>query len=72
LLQALGYVGFMLNLINLAPIGILDGGSMWRSIKTMRLGGTPEKAQLAMVAYVGLGVLLVIGLFAAHVPQNRL
>jgi Zn-dependent protease len=72
LLQALGYVGFMLNLINLAPIGILDGGSMWRSIKTMRLGGTPDKAQLATIAYVGLAALLVIGMFAAHVPQNRL
>ena len=27
LLQALGYVGFMLNLFNLLPVGILDGGS---------------------------------------------
>jgi Zn-dependent protease len=72
LLQALGYVGFLLNLINLAPIGILDGGSIWRAIKTMRLGGTPGKAQLAMVAYFGLAALLVIGMIAAHVPQNRL
>src|SRR4051812_39701283 len=40
LLQALGYVGFLLNLFNLIPIGILDGGSVWRSIRTMRLGGT--------------------------------
>jgi Zn-dependent protease len=76
LLQALGYVGFMLNLINLAPVSLgfitLDGGSIWRSIKTMRLGGTPRKAQLAMVAYFGLAALLVIGMIAAHVPQNRL
>jgi membrane-associated protease RseP (regulator of RpoE activity) len=43
LLQALGYVGFLLNLINLAPIRILDGGSIWRAIKTMRLGGTPAR-----------------------------
>ena len=71
-LQALGYVGFLLNLINMAPIGILDGGSMWRSIKTMRLGGTPGKAQLATVAFFALAALLVIGMFAAHVPQNRL
>jgi Zn-dependent protease len=71
-LQALGYVGFLLNLINLAPFGILDGGSIWRSIKTMRLGGTPGKAQLATAAYVGLAALLVIGMFAAHVPQHRL
>jgi Zn-dependent protease len=72
LLQALGYVGFLLNLINLAPIGILDGGSIWRAIKTMRLGGTPGKAQLASVAYFGLAALLVVGMFAAHVPQHRL
>jgi membrane-associated protease RseP (regulator of RpoE activity) len=72
LLQALGYVGFLLNLINLVPIGILDGGSIWRAIKTMRLGGTPGKAQLATVAYFGLAALLVLGMFAAHVPQNRL
>jgi Zn-dependent protease len=72
LLQALGYVGFLLNLINLAPIGILDGGSIWRAIKTMRLGGTPGKAQLATVAYLGLAALLVFGMIAAHVPQNRL
>ncbi|MGE5273445.1 MAG: site-2 protease family protein [Verrucomicrobiota bacterium] len=72
LLQALGYVGFLLNLINLAPIGILDGGSIWRSIRTMRLGGTPGKAQLATAAYLGLAALLVLGMFGAHVPQHRL
>jgi Zn-dependent protease len=72
LLQALGYVGFLLNLFNLIPIGFLDGGSMWRSIKTMRLGGTPGKAQLATAAYLGLAALLVIGMVAAHVPQHRL
>ena len=54
LLQALGYAGFLLNLINMLPIGFLDGGSIWRSIKTMRVGGTPGKAKLATVAfYVG-------------------
>jgi membrane-associated protease RseP (regulator of RpoE activity) len=72
MLQALGYVGFLLNLINLAPVGILDGGSIWRSIRTMRLGGTPGKAQVATAAYLGLAALLVIGMYAAHVPQHRL
>jgi Zn-dependent protease len=72
LLQALGYVGFLLNLINLLPFGILDGGSIWRSITTMRLGGTPGKAQLATALYLGLAALLVVGMFAAHVPQHRL
>jgi Zn-dependent protease len=71
-LQALGYVGFLLNLFNMIPIGFLDGGSIWRAIKTMRLGGTPGKATTATVVYVGLAALLVIGMVAAHVPQHRL
>jgi Zn-dependent protease len=72
LLQALGYVGFLLNLFNLLPIGFLDGGSVWRSIRTMRLGGTPGKAAIATALYGGLAALLVLGMVAAHVPQHRL
>jgi Zn-dependent protease len=72
LLQALGYVGFLLNLFNLIPIGFLDGGSIWRAIRTMRLGGTPGKANVATAIYVGLAALLVLGMVAAHVPQHRL
>jgi Zn-dependent protease len=72
LLQALGYTGFLLNLFNLLPIGILDGGSIWRSIKTMRLGGTPGKATVVSIAYFGLAALLIIGMVGAHVPQHRL
>ena len=70
LLQALGYVGFLLNLFNLIPIGFLDGGSIWRAIKTMRLGGTPGKANLATGLYAALAALLVVGMFAAHVPST--
>ncbi len=72
LLQALGYVGFLLNLFNLLPIGILDGGTVWRSIRTMRLGGTPGKANLVMLVYVGLAAVLLAGMVGAHVPQHRL
>jgi Zn-dependent protease len=36
LMVALAYAGFLLNLINLAPIGILDGGAIWRSIQVAR------------------------------------
>jgi len=72
LLQALGYVGFLLNLFNLLPVGILDGGSIWRSIKTMRLGGTPGKANTILVVYLGLAALLLLGMVGAHVPQHRL
>jgi Zn-dependent protease len=72
LLQALGYVGFLLNLVNLIPIGILDGGSIARAISTMRAGGTPGKATIATALTLGLAALLVIGMIAAHVPQHRL
>ena len=36
LLRALAYAGFQINLINLIPVGILDGGSVWRSIQLAR------------------------------------
>ena len=71
LLQALGYVGFLLNLFNLLPVGFLDGGSIWRAIKTMRLGGTPGKANVATLVYGTLAALLVLGMFFAHVSQHR-
>ena len=72
LLQALGYIGFLLNLFNLLPIGFLDGGTIWRAIKTMRLGGTPGKATAVSVVYFGLAALLVLAMVGAHVPQHRL
>jgi Zn-dependent protease len=72
LLQALGYVGFLLNLFNLIPIGFLDGGSIWRSIRTMRLGGTPGKANVITLVYFGLAAALLLGMVGAHVPQHRL
>jgi Zn-dependent protease len=36
LLRALAFVGFMLNLINLIPVGILDGGAVWNAIRVAR------------------------------------
>jgi len=36
LMRALAYAGFLLNLINLAPIGILDGGAVWHAIRLAR------------------------------------
>ena len=38
LLLALAYTGFFLNLFNLVPIWILDGGHIWRSWKLLRHG----------------------------------
>ena len=79
LLRALAYAGFLLNLINLAPIGILDGGHVLRSWRVLRAGGgaaTPARARAraAAVAAASLvtAVALVAGMVAAHVPQDRL
>jgi Zn-dependent protease len=49
LLRALAYAGFLINLINLIPIGILDGGSIWRSIQLARRSvEAPPGQQFAM------------------------
>ena len=79
LLSALAYAGFLLNLINLLPFGILDGGHIWRSWRVLRAGGgasTPARArQRAVLVAVVSGVtivVLVLGMVAAHVPQDRL
>ena len=49
LLRALAYAGFLINLINLVPIGILDGGQIWRSLQLARHSVEPPPGQeLAM------------------------
>jgi Zn-dependent protease len=49
LFRALAYAGFLINLINLIPIGILDGGSVWRSIQLARRSlPAPPGQQFAM------------------------
>jgi Zn-dependent protease len=72
LLHALAYTGFLLNLFNLLPIGFLDGGSIARSFRTMRIGGTPGKAAVIGTTYVGLAGLLVLAMVLTHVTQHRL
>jgi Zn-dependent protease len=72
LLQALGYVGFLLNLFNLIPIGILDGGAVWRSTRWLWHGGGREKALVSAALYGGTALLLALGAFEAYLPQNRL
>ena len=90
LMHALAYAGFLLNLINLAPIGILDGGAIWRSAQLARHvpeggaelalvapygaipGGGRSKATQITTLYIGLAVLLLLGMVATHVPQHRL
>ena len=72
LLKALAYFGFFLNLLNLAPVGILDGGAVWRSAKLLRVGGGGSKATFIYVLYAATAVALVIGMIVSHVPQSRL
>jgi Zn-dependent protease len=72
LMLALAYFGFFLNLINLLPFGILDGGAVWRSARWLRLGGGGVKATITYVLYFGTAAALIVGMVAAHVPQHRL
>ncbi len=79
LLLALAYTGFLLNLLNLAPVWILDGHHVLRSWQVLRRGGgRPDPAEARRLAWVVATVsavtaaLLVLGLVAAHVPQSRL
>jgi Zn-dependent protease len=71
-LIALGYFGFVLNLFNLLPIGFLDGGAVWRSTKWLWLGGGRQKAIVSAVLFAGTATLLLVGAFAAYIPQHRL
>jgi Zn-dependent protease len=72
LLIALAYFGFVINLFNLLPVGILDGGAVWRSTRWLWLGGGREKAIVSFVLYAGTAALLLTGALAAYVPQHRL
>jgi Zn-dependent protease len=72
LLQALGYTGFLLNLFNLLPVGFLDGGHIARCWRYLRLGGARGRAFVVGFAYVATALLLVAGMYAAHVHQGRL
>jgi Zn-dependent protease len=72
LMIALGYFGFVLNLFNLIPIGILDGGSVWRSTRWLWIGGGREKAMVSGALYLGTILLLAIGAYEAYLPQHRL
>jgi Zn-dependent protease len=79
LLLALAYTGFLLNLVNLIPIGFLDGGHVAHAWSILRRGGGRASSEDAVrlsrvvaVLAVGTAVALALGMWAAHVPQDRL
>jgi Zn-dependent protease len=72
LLVALAYFGFFLNLINLIPVGILDGGAIWRSAKFLRHGGGGSKALVVYGLYFATAAACAIGMAATYAPQHRL
>jgi Zn-dependent protease len=72
LLIALGYFGFVLNLFNLLPFGIFDGGAVWRSTRWLWYGGGRDKAILGGLLYFGTALFLALGAIEAYLPQTRL
>ena len=72
LLQALAYFGFMLNLINMIPLGPLDGGAVWRSAGWLRRGGGQRYALISYTLYFATAAALIVGMVASHVHQSRL
>ena len=71
-LVALAYFGFFLNLINLIPVGILDGGAIWRSAKWLRHGGGGARRWWSTGSTSRTAAALAIGMAAAYAPQHRL
>jgi Zn-dependent protease len=72
LMEALAYFGFFLNLFNLIPFGIFDGGAVWRSARFLRQGGGRDKALFIYGLYFGTALVCVLGMWASHVTQHRL
>ncbi len=71
LLLALAYIGFLINLINLIPVGILDGGAIWRSARWLYRGGGRGKAAFIYVLFAATAVALAVGMVVSHVPRGR-
>ena len=72
LMYALAYSGFFLNLFNLLPFSIFDGGAVWRSARWLRLGGGRGLALASYALYFGTAAMLILGMIATYKPQHRL
>jgi Zn-dependent protease len=71
LFLALAYIGFLLNLFNLIPVGILDGGAVWRSARWLYRGGGRGKAAFIYLLFAATAVALAVGMVVSHVPRGR-
>jgi uncharacterized protein (TIGR00730 family) len=75
LLRALAYAGFLLNLINLAPIAFLDGARPARGASCAPAAaaepgpGAPSAVASRLIVTIAV---LVLGMVAAHVPQANM
>jgi Zn-dependent protease len=72
LMYALAYSGFFLNLFNMLPFGIFDGGAVWRSARYLRVGGGHRLALASYALYFGTAAALILGMIATYKPQHRL
>lgn len=72
LLQALAFTGFFLNVANMLPVPMLDGGAVWRSASWLRRGGGGSKATVVYLLYFGTAALLALGMVVSYVDQHRL
>jgi len=71
LFLALAYIGFLLNLVNLIPVGIFDGGAVWRSARWLYRGGGRGKAAFIYLLFAATAVALAVGMVVSHVPRGR-
>ncbi|MDX6202953.1 MAG: hypothetical protein QOJ83_2453 [Frankiales bacterium] len=67
LYRALASFGFLMNLFNLAPLGFLDGGNIWRSLRGQLTNGpgsarayamSQEQRRVVLAIYLALIVVL--------------
>jgi Zn-dependent protease len=72
LMYALAYSGFFLNLFNMIPFGIFDGGAVWRSARYLRVGGGRRLAFASYALYFATAAALILGMIATYRPQHRL
>jgi Zn-dependent protease len=72
LMYALAYSGFFINLFNLIPFGIFDGGAVLRSARWLRIGGGRGLALASYALYFGTAAMLILGMIATYKPQHRL